>query len=50
LHVDDNLGKASKILAEANFRTLPIVDDGGLIVGILSNKDLVRVLDRKINH
>ena len=50
LHADDTLGAASSILAEANFRTLPIVNDGGKIVGILSNKDLVRVLDRKLKH
>lgn len=48
LHIDDVLGTASKILAEANFRTLPVVDDNGKIVGILSNKDLVRFLDKKL--
>lgn len=50
LQADDTLGAASNILAEANFRTLPIVNDEGKIVGILSNKDLVRVLDRKLKH
>ncbi len=49
LHMDDVLGDASKILSKANFRTLPVVDDEGKIVGILSNKDLVRVLDKKLH-
>lgn len=49
IHMDATLGEASKILAEANFRTLPIVGDDGKIVGILSNKDLVRVLDKKLH-
>jgi len=44
LHANDTLAKATEILAEANFRTLPVVDDSNRIVGILSNKDLVRVL------
>lgn len=50
LHADDKLVKASEILAEANFRTLPVVDDDGKIVGILSNKDLVRVLNKMLHE
>ncbi len=50
LHVDDKLSKAAEILAEANFRTLPVVDEGGKIVGILSNKDLVRVLNKMLHN
>ncbi|MCB9257446.1 MAG: CBS domain-containing protein [Chitinophagales bacterium] len=49
LHANDTLAKAASILAEANFRTLPVVDDAGKIVGILSNKDLVRVLDKMLS-
>lgn len=49
LHPNDTLGKACEILSEANYRTLPVVDDQGKIIGILSNKDLVRVLNKKIN-
>ncbi len=45
LYPNDSLKKASEILASANFRTLPVIDETGKIVGILSNKDLVRVLD-----
>lgn len=44
----DTLQTATDILAEANFRTLPVVDEQGLIVGILSNKDLVRVLHKML--
>lgn len=49
LHMNDSLAKATEILAEANFRTLPVVDDNGKIVGILSNKDLVRVLNKMLH-
>lgn len=48
LHANDSLAKATEILAEANFRTLPVVDDQNKIVGILSNKDLVRVLNKML--
>jgi CBS domain-containing protein len=50
LHADDTLAHAAEILAEANFRTLPVVDDAGRVVGILSNKDLVRVLNKMIRE
>lgn len=46
LHANDSLEKAAGILAEANFRTLPVVDDENKVVGILSSKDLVRVLNK----
>lgn len=48
LYADDTLADATKILSEANFRTLPVVDDTGKVIGILSNKDLVRVLDKML--
>lgn len=50
LKADDNLGKAAEILATANYRTMPVIDNDGNIVGILSNKDLVRVLDKLLNE
>ena len=46
LHMNDTLAKAASLLAEANFRTLPVINDDGNIVGIISNKDLVSVLDK----
>lgn len=46
LHEKDTIGTAAKILAEANFRSLPVVNDDGKIVGIVSNKDMVRILDK----
>ncbi len=46
----DTLAKAVEILSDANFRTLPVVDADGKIVGILSNKDLVRVLNKVLNN
>ncbi|MCB9226136.1 MAG: CBS domain-containing protein [Chitinophagales bacterium] len=46
LNPDDTLGDAVDILSEAKFRSLPVVDDEGKIVGIVSNKDMVRILDK----
>lgn len=50
LKATDTLLKATEILTTANYRTLPVVDDQGKIVGILSNKDLVRVLDKLLHE
>lgn len=44
LHYSKTVGDAVDVLHNAKFRSLPIVDDSGKIVGIVSNKDLVRVL------
>lgn len=40
------VGEVVAILSNANFRSLPVVDANNKIVGILSNKDLVKVLNR----
>ena len=49
IHHDEKISEAIDILADAQFRSLPVVDDKGYIVGILSNKDLVKIL-HKIMH
>jgi CBS domain-containing membrane protein len=46
---DSTLGKAVEILASASFRSLPVVDSEGKIVGILSNKDLVKLFNKNLN-
>lgn len=43
------VGEAVAILSNANFRSLPVVDADNKIVGIISNKDLVKTLN-KIMH
>ncbi len=39
---DDSVGKAINLLAEHDVSALPVVDDTGEVVGILSEADLVR--------
>lgn len=46
---DATLGKAVEVLANASFRSLPVVDSEGKIVGILSNKDLVKLYNKTLN-
>ena len=43
---ETTIGEVVAILANANFRSLPVVDKDNKIVGVLSNKDLVKVLNR----
>ena len=40
--------EAAEILCKAKYRSLPIVDEADQIVGIISNKDLVKVLNKVI--
>lgn len=44
---DDTVGKAFNILAEGRFQALPVVDREKL-VGIITNKDLVRILQKAL--
>jgi CBS domain-containing protein len=39
---DDDVAKAVKLLIEYDISALPVVDDGGAVVGILSESDLMR--------
>jgi CBS domain-containing protein len=39
---DENVGSAIKLLAEHDVSALPVVDDSGTVVGIISEADLVR--------
>jgi len=43
LRPDDPLSKAALIMSERGFRHIPIVDDEGKLVGIISSRDISRV-------
>jgi len=43
LRPDDPLSKAALIMSERGFRHIPIVDDEGKLVGIVSSRDISRV-------
>tara|TARA_B110000037_G_C16937470_1_gene431275 strand:- start:22 stop:435 length:414 start_codon:yes stop_codon:yes gene_type:complete len=45
---DNTVKDASEVLCKAKFRSLPIVNAANGIVGIVSNKDLVKVLNKVI--
>ncbi len=44
IHKDTSYHDAAKILREKNISGAPVVDDAGNLVGVLSEKDLFRVL------
>lgn len=41
----DSVGHAARIMAEAEIRHLPVVDDAGELVGLLSQRDLLACSD-----
>ncbi len=43
---DDEIGKAAETMAGNQLRRLPVVDEAGKLVGMLSLNDLARVCDR----
>lgn len=45
---DNTVKEAAVILSNAKYRSLPIVNSADGIVGIISNKDLVKVLNKVI--
>ena len=44
---DDTLGHAAKLLAENNIGALPVSIDGSKILGILSERDIVKALSKE---
>jgi CBS domain-containing protein len=42
--VNDSVRKAYQIMREKNVRHLPVIDSGGDIIGIISNRDLQRAM------
>ena len=45
--VDDSVADVAKILDERRIKRLPVVDDQGVLVGIISRADIVRAIGRK---
>jgi CBS domain-containing membrane protein len=44
---DDDIGDVANILDDRRIKRLPVVDDNGNLVGIISRADIVRVIGRK---
>jgi len=42
---DDNVKDVMRVMSDAQVRRIPIVDDGGTVVGIVSQADVVRQTD-----
>ncbi|MCB0418949.1 MAG: CBS domain-containing protein [Bdellovibrionales bacterium] len=42
LHRDDSLGSAERLMQEKGVRHLPITDEKGFLVGLLSHRDVLR--------
>lgn len=42
---NQSMGEANRLMEKHRIRHLPVVDDTGLVVGILSNRDVVRSMD-----
>ena len=44
---DDDVGEVAKILDERRIKRLPVVDDEGTLIGIISRADIVRAITKK---
>lgn len=50
-HSEETLVNAYRLMREQNIRHLPVVDEGKFIVGILSDRDIVRAMNvKKSSH
>jgi CBS domain-containing protein len=47
---DDDLNEAARILYQRNFSRIPVVDDEGHVVGIVSRSDIVRAFSGLVNN
>jgi CBS domain-containing protein len=41
---DEDMSKAMAVLARSSFAAIPVVDEDGLVVGLLTEKDVVRTI------
>lgn len=46
VRADTDLAEAAEMLTETMIKSLPVVDDSGAVVGVISRADIVRVLAR----
>jgi CBS domain-containing protein len=44
---DDDIGEVAKILDERRIKRLPVVDDDGKLIGVVSRADIVRAIGKK---
>ncbi len=44
---DDDVGEVAKILDDRRIKRLPVVDDEGTLIGIISRADIVRAITKK---
>jgi CBS domain-containing protein len=44
---DDEIGDVAKIFDDRRIKRLPVVDDEGRLIGIVSRADIVRAIGRK---
>jgi CBS domain-containing protein/mannitol/fructose-specific phosphotransferase system IIA component (Ntr-type) len=44
LHPDDTIGEAARLLQQHGLETLPVVGEAGQVVGLLSHRELLKVL------
>ena len=44
---DDDIGEVANILDERRIKRLPVVDDEGKLVGIISRADIVRAIGKR---
>ncbi len=44
INIDDNLGRAIKIMIETGKHHLPVIDDDGHVHGVLEVKDIIRLI------
>jgi CBS domain-containing protein len=42
IHKGSDIGEAAKILSERRIKRLPVVDDSGKLIGIISRADIVK--------
>jgi len=44
IHKNVSIGDAAKIILERKFRSMPVVDDAGHLVGIITESDIFRLV------
>jgi CBS domain-containing protein len=50
IHVDASLEEAARLLHANSITGLPVVDDGGTLVGVISQTDLLTVMDTPVGR